>query len=121
MVTNENDSYEILTLDRPSIAVRDQAKGRALCVLATVDFARSESTSFSWEGHWAGGVHTKLAVRKNQAGRTANATDKDVVELVRELAKAWPDSYIAGVLNRSGYQTGPGNAWNETRVKNLRI
>jgi recombinase-like zinc beta ribbon protein len=71
--------------------------------------------------HWAGGVHTKLAVRKNQAGRTANATDKDVVELVRELAKAWPDSYIAGVLNRSGYQTGPGNAWNETRVKNLRI
>jgi len=47
-------------------------------------------------------------VRKNQAGRTANATDKDVVELVRELAKAWPDSYIASVLSRSGYQTGPG-------------
>ena len=74
--------------DLPAIAVRDQAKGRSLCVLATVDFARSESTSFSWEGHWAGGVHTELAVRKNQAGRTANAIDKDVVELVRELAKA---------------------------------
>ena len=36
--------------DLPAIAVRDQAKGRSLCVLATVDFARSESTSFSWEG-----------------------------------------------------------------------
>jgi hypothetical protein len=47
-------------------------------------------------------------VRENQAGRTANTTDKDAVELVRELAKAWPDSYIASVLNRSGYQTGPG-------------
>jgi hypothetical protein len=57
--------------------------------------------------HWAGGVHTKLAVRKNQAGRTANATDKDVVELVGELAKAWPDSYIAGVLNRSAIRPVP--------------
>jgi hypothetical protein len=47
-------------------------------------------------------------VRKNQAGRTANAIDKDVVELVRELAKAWPDSHIASALNRSGYQTGTG-------------
>jgi len=36
--------------DLPAIAVRDQTKGRSLCVLATVDFARSESTSFSWEG-----------------------------------------------------------------------
>src|SRR5260370_23186774 len=71
--------------------------------------------------HWAGGVHTILGGGKNQVGRNANATDKDVVELVRELAKAWPDSYIAGVLNRSGYHTGPGNVWNETRVKNLRL
>src|SRR5260370_3419414 len=70
-------------------------------------------------GAWAGGVHTILGVRKNQVGRNANATDKDVVELVRELAKAWPDSYIAGVLNRSGYHTRPGNVSNETRVKNL--
>jgi hypothetical protein len=71
--------------------------------------------------HWAGGVHTMLRVRKNRPGRNGNATDKDVVELVRELAKAWPDSYIAGVLNRCGYHTGPGNVWNETRVKNLRL
>ena len=30
MVTSENDSDEILTLDRPSITVRDHAKKRAL-------------------------------------------------------------------------------------------
>jgi excisionase family DNA binding protein len=71
--------------------------------------------------HWVGGVHTTLRVRKNQSGRNGKATDKDVVELVRELAKAWPDAYIAGMLNRLGYQTGPGNSWNETRVKNLRL
>lgn len=71
--------------------------------------------------HWAGGVHTMLQVRKNRTGRTSRATDKNVVELVRELATAQSDARIASTLNRLGCQTGPGNSWNETRVKNLRI
>jgi excisionase family DNA binding protein len=71
--------------------------------------------------HWAGGAHTMLHVRKNRTGRNGNATDINVVELVRELAMAWPDGYIAATLNRLGYETGPGNSWNETRVKNLRL
>jgi hypothetical protein len=71
--------------------------------------------------HWAGGVHTMVQVRKNQAGRNGQATGQEVVELVRELATAWPDARIAGILNRAGYRTGPGNRWNETRVKNLRL
>ena len=50
----------------------------------------------------------------------ANATDANVVDLVKELAKGWNDSYIASMLNRSGLLTGKGNNWNETRVKNLR-
>ncbi|MGA2752026.1 MAG: recombinase family protein [Verrucomicrobiota bacterium] len=70
--------------------------------------------------HWAGGVHTVLNVRQYQPGRNAHATDRNVVELVRELATAQPDSFIAATLNRLGYRTGPGNSWNETRVKNLR-
>ena len=70
--------------------------------------------------HWAGGVHTPLRVRKNQIGKNGNATDANVVELVRELAKGWNDGYIASMLNRSGMLTGKGNSWNETRVKNLR-
>lgn len=71
--------------------------------------------------HWAGGVHTLLHLHKNKAGRNSSATDQDVIGLVRELAKAWPDAYIAGILNRLGHHTGPGNSWNETRVKNLRL
>ena len=70
--------------------------------------------------HWAGGVHTPLRVRKNQPGKNGNATDTNVVELVRELATGWSDGYIASMLNRSGLSTGKGNNWNETRVKNLR-
>jgi DNA invertase Pin-like site-specific DNA recombinase len=79
-----------------------------------------ESGHIELKIHWAGGVHTPLRVRKNKVGRNRNATDPNVVELVRELAKGWRDSYIAGMLNRIGYVTGKGNCWNETRVKNLR-
>lgn len=70
--------------------------------------------------HWAGGVHTELKVRKNKSGRNGQATNLEVVELVKELATAQSDSLIAATLNRMGCQTGPGNTWNQTRVKNLR-
>ena len=56
--------------------------------------------------HWAGGVHTPLIVRKNKSGRNSNAVDRDVIELVRELALVQPDSYIASTLNRLGYHSG---------------
>lgn len=79
-----------------------------------------ESGHIEMKIHWAGGVHTPLRVRKNRTGQNGNATDSNVVELVRELAKGWSDGYIASMLNRSGIQTGKGNSWNETRVKNLR-
>jgi len=70
--------------------------------------------------HWAGGVHTLLHVRKNKRGHNRNATDENTVELVRDLARGWPDRYIASILNRLGYQTGPGNGWSESRVRSFR-
>lgn len=70
--------------------------------------------------HWAGGVHTELRVRKNKPGRNGRATERDVVQLVRELARTQSDQHIASILNRQGSRTGPGNDWNQTRIKNLR-
>ena len=70
--------------------------------------------------HWAGGAHTELTVAKNKAGRNKNAAPEETVELVRELARGWPDRYIAQMLNRIGSRTGPGNGWSETRVKTFR-
>ncbi len=70
--------------------------------------------------HWAGGVHTTLHVRKNKSGHNQSAADQDTVELVAELAKGWPDPYIASILNRIGCRTGPGNSWSENRVKSFR-
>lgn len=70
--------------------------------------------------HWSGGVHTEVTIAKNATGRHRRCTDRDVVELVRELAKVCPDRTIAAVLNRLGYHTGHDNTWTLTRVKTLR-
>jgi excisionase family DNA binding protein len=70
--------------------------------------------------HWAGGVHTRLCVKKNKYGRNKNAADEETVEIVRELAEGWSDRYIAQIMNRIGSRTGPGNSWSETRVKTFR-
>ena len=70
--------------------------------------------------HWAGGVHTELHVRKNKSGHNEHAAEDSIVEMVGELAKGWPDSYIAGILNRIGCQTGLGNSWSENRVRSFR-
>lgn len=70
--------------------------------------------------HWAGGVHTKLSVRRNQIGRHGRSTDRKVVELVRDLVKICEDQAIAGILNRLGCRTGHGNTWTASRVMSLR-
>ena len=70
--------------------------------------------------HWAGGVHTRLQALKNRCGRNKNAASETTVELVRQLARGWPDKYIAQILNRIGSRTGPGNSWSETRVRMFR-
>ena len=92
---------------------------RTLVNEIVVDVSHPRAT-IEMQIHWAGGVHTPLIVRKNKSGRNSNAVDRDVVELVRELALVQPDPYIASTLNRLGYHTGTGKTWNETRVKHLR-
>lgn len=70
--------------------------------------------------HWQGGDHTRLEVRKNKTGQNRWATDADVVDLVRVLARQMPDQAIAAVLNRSGKLTGRGNSWTRSLVCSLR-
>lgn len=69
---------------------------------------------------WAGGSHTELRVRKNRTGEHRHTTDRDTVELVRDLAKVASDIDIARILNRLGKRTGKGNAWTEGRIRSLR-
>jgi hypothetical protein len=70
--------------------------------------------------HWKGGKYSILYVRKNRTGEHRYATDREAVEVVRELARTLPDAQIARVLNRLGYCIGAGNTWIQSRVDSLR-
>jgi hypothetical protein len=70
--------------------------------------------------HWAGGVHTSVFVKRNRTGEHGRCTDREVVQLVRELAGSYNDRVIAQVLNKLGYTTGVGNSFNLCRVQSLR-
>lgn len=70
--------------------------------------------------HWAGGVHTSVHVKRNRTGEHSRCSDREVVELVRELAGAHEDRVIAQVLNKLGYTTGADNPFNLERVQSLR-
>jgi len=70
--------------------------------------------------HWKGGVHTLLAVPRNLPGQHRNTTNRDVLDLVRGLAKVCEDFEIARILDRLGHRTGRGNSWTESRVRSLR-
>lgn len=65
--------------------------------------------------HWKGGNHTVVRGRKNRGGAHRHCTSREIVEVVRELARGLPDGQIARVLNRLGYRTGAGNAWTQAR------
>ena len=72
--------------------------------------------------HWQGGDHTQLQViqRLNAAGRHNPRIPDDTIALVRELARLMPDRQIARLLNRTGVETGHGNAWTQERVCGFR-
>src|SRR5262249_14416367 len=59
--------------------------------------------------HWQGGDHTRLEVVKNRIGQNRFKTDKETVQLVRELARVLPDHSIAPVLNRLRIRSARGN------------
>lgn len=69
---------------------------------------------------WSGGCHTSLKVKKNRTGTHQYCTDRNVVDLVRNLAKTSNDPDIARILNRLGVKTGRSNSWTESRVRSLR-
>lgn len=79
-----------------------------------------DSSMYRANLHWAGGVHTELAIARNKTGQHGRSADRNVIELIAELAKVCPDKSIAAILNRLGYRTGQGKSWNASRVAGLR-
>jgi hypothetical protein len=86
-------------------------------IIADVDEASTEIVLLI---HWTGGRHSELRVKKNPTGQHSRCTSLESVEIVRRMAGRFPDDQIAATLNRLGLRTGPGNTWNEGRIRSLR-
>ena len=91
-----------------------------LLIEEIVATATAEPPQVTLVMHWKGGKHTQLVVRKNRAGGHRYCTDRAVIDVVRDLARALPDGEIARILNRLGYRTGQQNSWTTARVASLR-
>jgi len=86
-------------------------------IVADVDAANAEIILLI---HWTGGRHSELRLSKNQTGKHSRCTSLEAVEIIRRMAGRFPDDQIAATLNRLGLRTGPGNSWNEGRVRAVR-
>jgi hypothetical protein len=95
---------------------------RILRAALTEIVVRRDDSSIHAVLHWQGGDHTQLQVKQrlNAAGRHNPRIPHDTIVLVRELARLMPDRQIARLLNRTGVETGHGNAWTQTRVCGFR-
>jgi len=69
---------------------------------------------------WKGGALTELDITLKSRPQPRLRTDEDTVDLVRRLANLYPDTMIAGILNRQERRTATGELFTANRVGNLR-
>ena len=69
---------------------------------------------------WRGGLLTELDIELTGSRPAPNRTDEDTIELIRRLARHYPDAVIAGILNRQGRTTATGKRFTTNRVCSLR-
>jgi DNA invertase Pin-like site-specific DNA recombinase len=68
---------------------------------------------------WKGGAISELSVPLRRP-QPKIRTDEDTVELLRRLARHYPDATIAGILNRQHRRTARGLSFTASRVQSLR-
>jgi DNA invertase Pin-like site-specific DNA recombinase len=69
---------------------------------------------------WKGGALTEIDLALPRKRPATVRTDEDTVALVRRLAAHYPDTVIAGILNRQGRRTARGHRFEGNRVCSLR-
>jgi DNA invertase Pin-like site-specific DNA recombinase/uncharacterized protein YndB with AHSA1/START domain len=69
---------------------------------------------------WRGGAITELDVTTRSRKVARNRTDEDTIELLRRLARHYPDAAIAGILNRQGRRTAQGLRFTANRAGGVR-
>jgi DNA invertase Pin-like site-specific DNA recombinase len=69
---------------------------------------------------WKGGALTEIDLALPRSRPATIRTDENTVALVRRLAVHYPDTVIAGILNRQGRRTARGHRFEGNRVCSLR-
>jgi DNA invertase Pin-like site-specific DNA recombinase len=69
---------------------------------------------------WKGGALSEVEVALPRSRPATIRTDDQTLDLVRRLAKLYPDAVIAGILNRQGRTTARGHRFDANRVASLR-
>ncbi len=69
---------------------------------------------------WKGGALDEIDLALPRSRPATIRTDEDTIALVRRLACHYPDSVIAGILNRQGRTTAYGHRFEAGHVGNLR-
>jgi len=69
---------------------------------------------------WRGGLLSEIDVPLPRSRPAPIRTAEDTIELVRRLAAHYPDTVIAGILNRQGRTTATGLSFIANRVSSLR-
>lgn len=69
---------------------------------------------------WKGGALSEIDLALPRKRQATVRTDEDTVALVRRLAVHYPDTVIAGILNRQGRKTARGLRFEGNRVSSLR-
>ena len=95
-------------------------KKRLLRIALKEIIATCEGETIRLVLHWQGGDHTQVEFQKIRSGKHRYAADKDLVEIVRALARIEPDARIASILNRNQRRTAHGEIWTAPRVCSLR-
>jgi len=69
---------------------------------------------------WRGGLFTEIDVPLPRSHPAPIRTADDTIDLLRRLAALYPDTVIAGILNRQGRTTATGLSFTANRVSSLR-
>ncbi len=106
--------------DAPTTTPRDQKELlRALIEEVILSVDRDEPAA-RLTVRWKGGALTDVDVPLPRSRPPTIRTDEETLDLVRRLATFYPDTVIAGILNRQGRTTARGHRFEANRVANLR-
>lgn len=104
----------------PATSDRDRKELlRALLEEATLTVDRDKARAHVTL-RWHGGLLSEIDVLLPRSRPATIRTAEDTVDLLRRLALHYPDTIIAGILNRQGRRTATGLSFTANRVASLR-